>query len=79
VLPIDGELSVGDRFQAGADQFAPVVMVTKIEGDDVWLDANHPLAGVDLTFDVEIVSVRVATAEEISHGHPHGQDGQCGC
>lgn len=79
VLPIGGDLSVGDRFQAGDDQFAPVVIVTKIEGDDVWLDANHPLAGVDLTFDVEIVAVRAATAEEISHGHPHGQDGQCGC
>jgi FKBP-type peptidyl-prolyl cis-trans isomerase SlyD len=79
VLPIDGELSVGDRFQAGADQFAPVVVITKIEGDDVWLDANHPLAGVDLTFDVEVVAVRPATAEEISHGHLHSQDGQCGC
>jgi FKBP-type peptidyl-prolyl cis-trans isomerase SlyD len=79
VLPIEGELRVGDRFQAGEDQFAPVVMVAKIEGDEVLLDANHPLAGVDLTFDVEIVAVRPATAEEISHGHPHGQDGQCGC
>jgi FKBP-type peptidyl-prolyl cis-trans isomerase SlyD len=79
VLPIEGELRVGDRFQAGEDQFAPVVMVVKIEGDEVLLDANHPLAGVDLTFDVEIVAVRPATAEEISHGHLHGQDGQCGC
>lgn len=78
-LPIDGELRVGDRFQAGDDRFAPIVMVTKIEGDEVWLDANHPLAGVDLTFDVEIVAVRPATADEISHGHPHGPDGQCGC
>lgn len=78
-LPIEGELNVGDRFQAGDDRFAPVVMVTKIEGDEVWLDANHPLAGVDLTFDVEIVAVRPATADEISHGHPHGQDGQGGC
>ncbi|MBK9990622.1 MAG: peptidylprolyl isomerase [Verrucomicrobia bacterium] len=79
VLPVEGELKVGDRFQAGEDRFAPVVLVVKIEGDEVLLDANHPLAGVDLTFDVEIVAVRPATDEELSHGHPHGQDGQCGC
>ena len=78
-LPIEGELRVGDRFQAGEDRFAPIVMVVKIEGDEVLLDANHPLAGVDLTFDVEIAAVRPATAEEISHGHLHGEDGQCGC
>ncbi len=78
-LPVEGELQPGDRFQAGEDRFAPVVMVTKIEGDEVWLDANHPLAGVDLVFDVEVVAVRTATEEEVSHGHPHGQDGHCTC
>ena len=77
-LPIEGELRPGDRFQAGDDRFAPVVMVVKIEGDEVLLDANHPLAGVDLTFDVEVVAIRPATAEEISHGHPHCGDEQCG-
>jgi FKBP-type peptidyl-prolyl cis-trans isomerase SlyD len=51
--------------------------VAAIEGDDVLLDANHPLAGVDLTFDVEIVSARAASAEELSHGHAHGAGG-CG-
>ena len=78
-LPVEGELNVGDRFQAGEDRFAPVVMVVKVEGDEVLLDANHPLAGVDLSFEVEIVAVRAAMADELSHGHPHGQDGQCGC
>jgi FKBP-type peptidyl-prolyl cis-trans isomerase SlyD len=78
-LPVEGELHPGDRFQAGEDQFAPVVTVVKIEGDDVLLDANHPLAGVDLQFEVEIVAVRPATAEEISHGHLHDQGGQCEC
>jgi len=75
-LPVEGELRVGDRFQAGEDRFAPVVTVMKIEGDEVLLDANHPLAGVDLVFDVEIVAVRPATAEELSGGQLHGQDGQ---
>ena len=75
VLPIEGELKVGDSFQTGEDRFAPTVTVAAIEGDDVLLDANHPLAGVDLTFDVEIVSARIANAEELRHGHAHGPDG----
>ena len=75
VLPVDGELRVGDSFQAGADKFAPVVTVAAIEGDEVLLDANHPLAGVDLTFDVEIISARPADAEELRHGHAHGPGG----
>jgi FKBP-type peptidyl-prolyl cis-trans isomerase SlyD len=76
VLPVDGELRVGDTFQAGADRYAPTVAVAAIDGDDVLLDANHPLAGVDLTFDVEIVTARPATAEELQHGHAHGPAGE---
>ena len=79
VLPVDGELQVGDQFRAGADRYAPVVSVVAIEGDEVTLDANHPLAGVDLTFEVEVVSVRAATAEELSHGHAHGPGGAGHC
>lgn len=78
MLPVEGELKIGDQFQAGADRYAPVVTVRAIEGDDVLLDANHPLAGVDLKFDVEIVAVRQPTQDELSHGHAHGQDGQAG-
>lgn len=72
VLPVEGELSVGDTFQVGPDRHAPIVTVAAIDGDDVLLDANHPLAGVDLTFDVEIVEAREASAEELRHGHAHG-------
>lgn len=79
VLPIEGELKPGDTFQAGADRYAPVVTVAAIEGDEVLLDANHPLAGVDLTFDVEVVTVRAASAEELRHGHAHGADGSGHC
>ena len=80
LLPINGELKVGDQFQTGHDRYSPVVTVQAIEGDDVLLDANHPLAGVDLTFDVEIVTVREPTAAELEHGHAHGcADGGCGC
>jgi len=77
-LPVDGELKVGDQFQTDSDRYAPVVTVQAIEGDEVVLDANHPLAGVDLTFDVEIVAVRAPTAEELTHGHAHGADGHGG-
>ncbi len=79
VLPVAGELQVGERFQAGEDRYAPVVTVVAIEGDDVTLDANHPLAGVDLTFEVEITAARAATTAELAHGHAHGADGTGHC
>jgi FKBP-type peptidyl-prolyl cis-trans isomerase SlyD len=41
----------------------------------VTVDANHPLAGVTLNFDVEVVNVREASAEELAHGHAHGPGG----
>jgi len=47
-----------------------------IDGDSILLDANHPLAGVDLTFDVELTAARPATPEELAHGHVHNAD--CG-
>lgn len=75
LLPIEGELKVGDQFQTGTDRAAPVVRVQAIEGEDVLLDANHPLAGVDLTFDVEITAVRAPTPSELEHGHAHGPGG----
>lgn len=87
MLPVDGELKIGDTFQTGEDRYAPVVTVAGIEGEEVLLDGNHPLAGVELTFDVEIVGAREASAEELSHGHAHGGGGGdggscgegCGC
>ena len=52
-----------------------LVTIVHIEEDTVVLDANHPLAGVDLTFEVKIVEVREPTEEELSHGHSHGEGG----
>ncbi len=49
--------------------------VIKLEGDHVFLDGNHPLAGQTLHFDVEVVAIRDATAEEMEHGHAHGEGG----
>ena len=68
----EGDIKVGDMFR-GADE--EVVTVTAVNLDGVVLDANHPLAGQDLIFVVEIASVREATNEELAHGHAHGADG----
>lgn len=63
-LPV-GEVKVGDQFQTGPDRQAPVVTVVAIEGDEVLLDANHPLAGEELHFEVEVVALRAATPAEL--------------
>lgn len=47
------------------------IVVTSVDGDEVTVDANHPLAGQQLNFDVAVVAVRDATPEEIAHGHVH--------
>lgn len=49
--------------------------VVKVGRFNVDVDANHPLAGQTLTFDVEVTAVRDATGEELSHGHVHGAGG----
>lgn len=71
------EVQVGMQFQVqNHDGNALVVTVVGLEGDEVVLDANHPLAGVDLHFDVEVMSIRPATEEELSHGHVHEANAQ---
>lgn len=77
MLPVEGELQIGDQFQTDSDRYAPIVTITAIEGDEVLLDANHPLAGVDLVFDVQLTAARPATPEELQHGHAHGAGGCC--
>ena len=54
---------------------ARMVVVLKVGSSVIDVDLNHPLAGKTLTFDVEIVDVRDASAEEIAHGHAHGTGG----
>ena len=69
------KIKLGDKFRGGKDDHSPILTVTKLTDATVTLDANHELAGVDLTFDVEITGVREATQEELSHGHVHGPGG----
>lgn len=62
----------GMAFEAQAqDGSVQRIVVKKVEGDKVTIDANHPLAGVVLNFDIDIVGVREPTAEEVEHGHAH--------
>jgi FKBP-type peptidyl-prolyl cis-trans isomerase SlyD len=69
------EVKLGDVFATGEGASYQEVMVVDVQAEHVVLDGNHPLAGKDLTFDVEITSTRVATPEEVSHGHVHGEGG----
>ena len=72
----DNEIAVGMQFHAESPEGHPItVTVAKIEGDDITIDGNHPLAGVRLNFDVSVVGVREASTEEIDHGHVHGPGG----
>ncbi len=70
-----GEIRKGMQFQARTETGMRVFTVTGISGDMVSLDGNHPLADQTLHFDVEVVSVREATTEELEHGHVHGVGG----
>ncbi|MFD1143149.1 peptidylprolyl isomerase [Larkinella insperata] len=65
-------VQVGMQFQTNQGQ---VVTVTEVGADQVTIDANHPLAGQELNFDVEVVEVREATQEEVMHKHVHGPGG----
>ena len=66
------EVKTGMRFSTNQ---GGVVTVTKVGLDSITVDANHPLAGVELNFAVEVMDVREATTEELSHGHVHGPGG----
>lgn len=70
-----GNLKIGMRLSASSGHGTRTVIVTRIAGDMVTLDGNHPLAGKKLYFEIEIAGVRAATEAELSHGHVHGPDG----
>ena len=75
-VPLDNfggqKVEEGMQFQAGEHS---VVTIREVKDGQVLVDGNHPLAGVTLNFDVEVTDVREATAEELSHGHVHGEGG----
>ena len=69
------QIQPGMQFQAQSPEGMQLVTVIDVDGDEVILDGNHPMAGITLTFDVEVTEIRDATAEELDHGHVHGPGG----
>ena len=75
-FPPDMKVEEGMRFETSAPDGGDLVFtVDAIQGSDIHIDANHPLAGETLHFEVEVVDVRDATEEEMAHGHAHGEGG----
>ncbi len=70
-------LAVGMQFEGRTDSSGDVLIytVTDVADDEVVVDGNHPLAGRTLDFSCVVADVRTATAEEIQHGHVHGEHG----
>jgi FKBP-type peptidyl-prolyl cis-trans isomerase SlyD len=69
------DIEPGMQFQAQSPDGIQLVTVIDIDGDEVILDGNHPMAGITLHFDVEVTDIREATHEELEHGHVHGAGG----
>ncbi|RME21683.1 MAG: peptidylprolyl isomerase [Deltaproteobacteria bacterium] len=75
-FPADMPLEEGMSFVVENEMGDQIpVWIAGLQDDVVLLDTNHPLAGVELHFDVEVAGVRDATPDELLHGHPHGLDG----
>ncbi|MEO7066607.1 MAG: peptidylprolyl isomerase [Rhodanobacter sp.] len=69
------DIQPGMQFQGHGPQGDINVTVSKVEGDKVFIDGNHPLAGKTLHFAIEITDVRAANEDELEHGHVHGAGG----
>lgn len=73
------DIKPGMQFQAqGPEGQVQVITIKDVVEDGILVDGNHPLAGMVLNFDVEIMDVREATEEELAHGHPHHPGQGCG-
>lgn len=70
------DIAVGTQLRATTEEGEQSVIVIDVSDDTIVVDGNNPLAGIDLTFDIEILEVRAATEEELAHGHVHS-DGGC--
>ncbi|MDR0389826.1 MAG: peptidylprolyl isomerase [Spirochaetaceae bacterium] len=81
-FPGNIQVQTGMQFEAETSGGSCMVTVTGVSETEVMVDANHPMAGLDLGFDVQVRSVREALPAEIEHGHPHeagqGCDAACG-
>ena len=72
------DIKVGMQFQAQNEQgHMMMITVSKIDGDKITIDGNHPLAGETLHYDIKVVDIRDATDDELSHGHVHQHGHSC--
>jgi len=74
-LVCEGKLKVGAIAQVNTEQGKRTVTVIKLGRHSATIDGNHPLAGQELVFSVDIADVREASSEEVAHGHAHGVGG----
>ena len=75
-FPEDFVLEVGMEYIASNPEGVQMPFtITKVDGEEITIDFNHPLAGINLNFDIELIDVRDATADELNHGHVHGAGG----
>ena len=74
-FPEGTDLPVGGQFQSQMDGQARIFTIMNVDGDKVYIDGNHLLAGHELHFDIEITEKRDPSAEELEHGHAHGPGG----
>lgn len=65
----------GAQFHAQTNAGMQTIVITAVDGDMIMIDGNHPLAGETLHFKVTVLEVRLATKDELSHGHAHGPGG----
>ena len=80
IVPLDmfkgvDEVKPGMQFETQGPNGDELVIITAVSGEEVTVDANHPLAGKTLHFEVNIEQVRDATLEEVEHGHAHDPNG----
>ncbi len=78
-FPPDAKIEVGMDFEAGDGPHTRIVRITKIDGDKITIDANHPLAGETLHFDVKVLSVKKTTEKELQELIRTMQEDSCGC
>ncbi|GAB4440424.1 MAG: peptidylprolyl isomerase [Turneriella sp.] len=69
------EMQVGMQIELESEEGVIPALVTAIAADSITVDGNHPYAGKTLTFDIKVLAIRDATAEELAHGHAHGVHG----
>ena len=73
------EIKAGLSFQNMTEHGPQLIRVVKVDGNQITIDSNHPYAGKNLTWDVVVLSMRHANAEEMQQGYASGMYTDKGC